>query len=98
MLVAMRRFLLIALLLATAVIYEQRERPMSPSEDEFRYAGRFCLQLRAIFGRFGDSALRRAFEAAQPIRCSELINDDGGWRPVAFCNERRELGDWYRSN
>jgi hypothetical protein len=93
----MRRFLLIILLLAPAGLYAQRERQLAPP-DEPRYGRRFFLQLRAIFGRFRDSDLHRAFEAAQPIQCSELINDDGEWRTVAFFNERRELGDWYRSN
>jgi len=93
----MRRLLLIVLLLAPAGLYAQRERQLTPP-DEPRYGRRFFLQLRAIFGRFRDSDLQRAFETAQPIQCSELINDDGEWRTVAFFNERRELGDWYRSN
>src|SRR5262245_7780453 len=93
----MRRLLLIVLLLAPAGIYAQRERQPAPPDDS-RYGRRFFLQLRAIFGRFRESDLQRAFEAAQPIQCSELINGDGEWRTVAFFNERRELGDWYRSN
>src|SRR5689334_13874079 len=97
MLVVMRRLLLIVMLLAPVVGYAQRERQLAPA-DETRYGRRFFLQLRAIFGRFRDSDLQRAFEAAQPIQCSELINGDGEWRTVAFFNERRELGDWYRSN
>ncbi len=27
-----------------------------------------------------------------------MINEPGEWRTVAFFNEKRELGDWYRSN
>src|SRR5262245_13639590 len=93
----MRRFLLILLLLAPASIYAQRERRLAPP-DEARYGRRFFFQLRGIFCRFRESDLQRAFAAAQPIQCSELINGDGEWRTVAFFNERRELGDWYRSN
>jgi hypothetical protein len=96
--VIVRRLLLIALLLAPAILYAQRERQLTPPADESRYGRRFFLQLRAIFGRFRESDLQRAFEGAQPIQCSELINGDGEWRTVAFFNERRELGDWYRSN
>src|SRR2546426_12341960 len=62
-----------------------------------RYDRRFFVQLRGVFGRFRDTDLQRAFDRAQPIQCSELINDEGEWRTVAFFNEKRELGDWYRS-
>ena len=63
-----------------------------------RYDRKFFVQLRSVFGRFRDSDLQRVFESAQPIQCSELVNDEGEWRTVAFFNERRELGDWYRRN
>jgi hypothetical protein len=63
-----------------------------------RYDRRFFVQLRGVFGRFRDTDLQRAFDRAQPIQCSELINDEGEWRTVAFFNEKRELGDWYRSS
>src|SRR5260370_21723186 len=63
-----------------------------------RYDRKFFAQLRGIFGRFGDSDIQRVFDNAQTIQCSELINDEGEWRTVAFFNERRELGDWYRRN
>src|SRR5215470_5394587 len=65
---------------------------------EQRYDRKFFLQLRSVFGRFRDSDLERTFDRAQPIQCSELVNEDGEWRTVAFFNEKRELGDWYRSN
>jgi len=61
-----------------------------------RYDRKFFLQLRTVFGRFRDSDLQRVFETARPIQCSELVNDEGEWRTVAFFNEKRELGDWYR--
>jgi hypothetical protein len=59
---------------------------------------KFFDQLRSLFGRFRDGDLDRAFEAAQPIQCSELVSDSGEWRPVAFFNEDRRLGDWYHGN
>jgi hypothetical protein len=58
---------------------------------------RFLEQLRNLFGRFRDADLDRAFEAARSIQCSELVSGDGEWRPVAFFNEDRRLGDWYHS-
>jgi hypothetical protein len=63
-----------------------------------RYDRKFFVQLRAVFGRFRDSDLQRVFENARPTPCSELVNDEGEWRTVAFFNEKRELGDWYRRN
>src|SRR5579871_1522166 len=57
-----------------------------------RYDRKFFIQLRGVFGRFRDSDLERVFERAQPIQCSELVNDEGEWRTVAFFNEKRELG------
>src|SRR5437016_12485866 len=63
-----------------------------------RYDRKFFVQLRGVFGRFRDADLQRVFDNAQPIQCSELINDEGEWRTVAFFNEKRELGDWYRSS
>jgi hypothetical protein len=58
---------------------------------------RFFDQLRSLFGRFRDGDLDRAFDAAQPIQCAELVSDNGEWRPVAFFNEDRKLGDWYHA-
>src|SRR5438552_51106 len=97
------RALVIAVCWLGAVsVYAQREReiqaPGGAAGDESQYGRRFFVQLRAVFGRFRDTDLRRAFDAAQPIQCSELVNDPGEWRTVAFFNEKRELGDWYRSS
>ena len=92
------RILLLAVaLLSTFDAYAQRERVIQPPE-ESQYSRKFFGQLRALFGRFRDTDLQRAFERAQPIQCSELVNDKGEWRTVAFFNEKRELGDWYRSS
>ena len=63
-----------------------------------RYDRKFFIQLRGVFGRFRDSDLERVFDQAKPIQCSELVNDEGEWRTVAFFNENRDLGDWYRRN
>jgi hypothetical protein len=91
------------ILLISQTVFAQRERQIQPAADaqqsgDQQYGRRFFSQLRAVFGRFRDSDLQRVFDKAQPIQCSELINDKGEWRTVAFFNERRELGDWYRSN
>src|SRR5437667_11948938 len=55
-----------------------------------RYDRKFFIQLRGVFGRFRDSDLERVFDQAKPIQCSELVNDEGEWRTVAFFNENRE--------
>jgi hypothetical protein len=67
-------------------------------EEESAYGSKFFDQLRGIFGKFRDSDLQKVFQEAQPIQCSELVARKGEWRPVAFFNEDRSLGDWYREN
>jgi hypothetical protein len=67
------------------------------SNNESDTETKFFYQLRSLFGRFRDGDLDRAFAAAQSIQCSELVSDNGEWRPVAFFNEDRRLGDWYHS-
>jgi hypothetical protein len=64
------------------------------SEEERAYASKFFDELRTIFGRFRDMDLQRVFLEAQPIQCLELLGRKGEWRPVAFFNEDRNLGDW----
>jgi hypothetical protein len=103
--------LLIAFLACTCLAAVQHERAIAPPAsapassaaaptggEPQVYGRRFFVQLRAVFGRFRDADLQRVFDNAQPIQCAELINDPGEWRTVAFFNEKRELGDWYRSN
>jgi hypothetical protein len=75
-----------------------KNKQIQPAAEELKYGRRFFLQLRGVFGRFRDTDLDRAFENAKPIQCSELVSDTGEWRTVAFFNENRTLGDWYRSN
>jgi len=65
-------------------------------EEESAYGTRFFDQLRSLFGQFRESDLRGAFARAKAIQCSELVGRNGEWRPVAFFNEDRSLGDWYR--
>jgi hypothetical protein len=91
----MTPLLLIAIVLGAGI---QRERIVTPSEqtaDETR----FLDQLRSIFGRFSNADLQGAFARAAPIRCSELVNNRGIWKTVAFFNQDRPaLGAWYRSS
>ena len=83
--------------LAPAISYSQRDRQLSESQDS-AYDPKFFEQLGRIFGRFRDADLRRVFESARPIQCSELVTDKGEWREVAFFNENRKLAAWYRTN
>ena len=69
-----------------------------PAGETERYDRRFFVQLRTVFGRFRNTDLDRAFDKAQSIQCSELVNEEAEWRTVAFFNEKRELGDWYRKS
>src|SRR5215831_5928159 len=92
-----------ALLLSSISAFAQRERQIQapadpPQSNNQQYGRRFFLQLRAVFGRFRDADLQRVFAKAQPIQCAELVNEKGEWRTVAFFNEKRELGDWYRTS
>jgi hypothetical protein len=70
----------------------------APSVEESAYGAGFFEQLSTIFGRFRDADLERVFREAQPIQCTELVGRKGEWRSVAFFNEDRRLGDWYRKN
>ena len=78
-------------------LFGQRETQIQGPQ-ESQYSRKFFVQLKGIFGRFRDADLDRVFDSAEPIQCSELVNGNGEWRTVAFFNEKRELGDWYRSN
>jgi hypothetical protein len=66
--------------------------------EESAYGAGFFDQLRTIFGRFREGDLQRVFQEALPIQCSELVGRKGEWRTVAFFNDDRRLGDWYRQN
>lgn len=88
---------LLSVLLVPAGLSAQRERQIPPPENG-EFGSKFFTQLSSIFGRFRDGDLQRVFQLAEPIQCSELLTGKGEWRPVAFFNENRKLGDWYRSN
>jgi hypothetical protein len=77
--------------------FAQDERG-TPSWGKSAYGQSFFAELQRIFGRFRDADLRRVFEAAKPVRCSDLVSDTGEWRDVAFFNEYRKFGDWYRTS
>jgi len=84
-------------LVVPASLAAQRERQI-PAPESGEFGSKFFTQLSSIFGRFRDGDLQRVFQLADPIQCSELLSGKGEWRPVAFFNEKRELGDWYRSS
>jgi hypothetical protein len=93
----LRPFLLPIFAMLAAGLPAQQEQ-QAQSGEERAYDSKFFDQLRSIFGRFRDSDLQRVFKEAQPIQCSELVGRKGEWRPVAFFNEDRKLGDWCREN
>lgn len=78
-----------------ASAYAQRESAVS-RPDERPFKGNFLNQLQRIFGRFRNEDLKRVFEKAKPVLCSDLVSGDGKWREVAFFNEHRPFGDWHR--
>jgi hypothetical protein len=94
---AARNLFLVTALFAGTNAHGQRERQVPPPQ-ESDYGAKFFDELRRIFGRFRDADLRRVFDSAGPIPCSELVTDKGEWREVAFFNENRKLGDWYRTS
>jgi hypothetical protein len=89
--------LFLSVLLVPSGLAAQRERQIPPPENG-EFGSKFFTQLSSIFGKFRDGDLQRVFQLAEPIQCSELLTGKGEWRPVAFFNENRKLGDWYRSN
>src|SRR4051812_37340160 len=89
---------LFCILLCAAPLSAQRERQIPSPEEGGAFGTRFFDQLSSIFGKFRDSDLNRVFQLAEPIRCSELVTGKGEWREVAFFNEKRSLGDWYRES
>jgi hypothetical protein len=82
---------------AESSAYTQHPRGIRPRESTEAEA-KFFGQLRRIFGRFRHQDLEQAFQAAQPILCTELLSDNGKWREVGFFNENRGLGSWFRSS
>jgi hypothetical protein len=93
-----RLFGVLILLGALTATHLFGQRPQDQTGEENAYGSRFFDQLRTIFGMFRDSDLQRVFQDAQPIQCTELLGRKGQWRPVAFFNEDRSLGDWCRED
>jgi len=91
-----RSAVLLSLLLILPAGADAQRQPQSRTAQREDYDPKFFDQLRRVFGRFRDADLRDVFDMGGPIACSELINDKGEWREVAFFNEDRKLGDWYR--
>jgi hypothetical protein len=92
------RVLIALLALSSPVTLTARPKVQIQPRQESQYSRTFFVQLKGIFGRFRDADLDRVFDSAEVIQCPELVSDKGEWRTVAFFNEKRELGDWYRSN
>jgi len=82
----------ICCLFAGLGLAQQEQQP------ESIYGSKFFDQLHNIFGQFQNADLQRVFQEAKPIQCSELVGRKGEWRPVAFFNEDRRLGDWCRES
>lgn len=93
----LRLLFLICALLLPADLFAQRQRQLQPP-DESAYSSKFFEQLHKIFGIFREEDLRRVFQMAKPIRCSDLVASKGQWRTVAFFNEDRTLGEWCRNS
>jgi hypothetical protein len=85
------------LVIAVVVVSDglgQHEREV-PSSKRSNFGPEFLSQLDRLFERLSNADLHRVFEAASPLRCSELVQDTGEWQDVAFFNGRRT---WYRSS
>lgn len=87
-------FLSLSIMILAASLTAQERRVKTVDEDA--YGSKFFEQLRTLFGMFRETELEKAFQDANPIQCSELLGRKGEWRPVAFFNEDRSLGDWFR--
>jgi len=85
------------LLLSKPVFLNAQDR-IPPSQDNPVAVTRFFDQLRRIFGKFSQADLQQVFQAADPIRCPELVQGKGEWKPVAFFNDKRDLGAWYHQS
>jgi hypothetical protein len=92
------RFLfLMCSLLLPADMFAQHQAQLPPPDDS-AFTSKFFEQLHKIFGIFREEDLRRVFQMAKPIRCSDLVASEGQWRTVAFFNEDRSLGEWCRNS
>jgi hypothetical protein len=74
----------------------QDATPLRP--DNTAAVSKFNDQLQLIFGKFSDADLQKVFRAANAIRCEELVEGKGQWKPVAFFNDNRSIGAWYHKS
>ena len=70
--------------------------PLAQESKDF--GSKFFDDLRSLFGQLQKSELQRAFQRAKPVRCSDLGEQSGEWKEVAFLNDDRKLGDWHFDN
>jgi hypothetical protein len=89
--------ILLALTSAAIPVAAQNEREvLTPLDSAFSH--KFFNELRRIFGELRYVDLERVFNTAQPVQCSDLVSATGEWREVAFFNEYRDFGNWYRTS
>lgn len=69
--------------------------PITSGAQNPDFGSKFFDDLRSLFGRLQKSELERAFQRAKPIHCSDLVEEKGEWKQVAFLNDDRKLGDWH---
>jgi len=62
------------------------------------FGTKFFDDLRSLFGRLQQADLDRAFDRAKELRCSDMVDQSGEWKEVAFLNEDRKLGNWHFDN
>jgi len=95
------RHIWLSLFIAAVVMggnaYGQLERDV-PLRQPVDYGPKFFDQLRHMSERLRQRGLHRVFQMARPIECSELADNDGEWRHVAFFSENRKFRDWYRTS
>jgi hypothetical protein len=89
---------LLAVLATASQTIVAQQPPQAQSAEQVSFGSKFFDQLHAIFGKFQNAELDRVFQQSKPIQCSELVGRKGEWRPVAFFNENRKLGDWCRES
>ena len=89
-------FLIFLPLTSHAQIRRQVPAPVRESVGDF--GSKFFDDVRSLFGRLQQSELEKAFERAKPVHCSDLAEQTGEWKEVAFLNDDRKLGDWHYDN
>jgi hypothetical protein len=88
--------ILLALTSAANPVAAQNEQEVLTRSNR-AFSPQFFNEIRRIFGEFRYVDLERVFNAARPVQCSDLVSQTGEWREVAFFNEYRDFGNWYRT-